>query len=95
MAPDEIRAFFQMSHIYNQVKDKQDMSLNPEFLEKYKELESKLKFVRRKTVSGINSGRAYKNNVILLGYDKFPLRENYSAPKDIELKKVEDKWLDI
>ena len=40
MTADEIMAFFQMSHIYNQVKDKEDVSLNDEFLRKYKELEN-------------------------------------------------------
>lgn len=41
MTSEEIRAFFQMSHIYNQVKDKEDVTLNAEFLQKYKELENK------------------------------------------------------
>ena len=40
MTADEIMAFFQMSHIYNQFKDKEDVSLNDEFLRKYKELEN-------------------------------------------------------
>ena len=39
MTADEIMAFFQMSHVYNQVKDKEDVTLNDEFLRKYKELE--------------------------------------------------------
>lgn len=70
MAPDEIRAFFQMSHIYNQVKDKQDMSLNPEFLEKYKELESKyMQYFRE--VNGLGGDKLVKVPQMMDGVEAF------------------------
>lgn len=44
----------------------------------YHQIADKIGFAKRKTISGINNGMLYRKNIILLGYDKFPLRENYN-----------------
>lgn len=71
MTADDIMAFFQMSHIYNQVKDKEDVSLNDEFLRKYKELENQY-FQHVREINGLEKNEPIaKAPVMIDGEEAF------------------------
>ena len=71
MTADEIMACFQMSHIYNQFKDKEDVSLNDEFLRKYKELENQY-FQHVREINGLEKNEPIaKAPVMIDGEEAF------------------------